>query len=143
MMEKRHRKISDAEKEAIKKDLKKVLEKHPEISFAYLHGSFIKEQGFKDIDIAVYLIETPSSILDYELKLETELMGAAVHYQVDVRVLNSSPLSFRYNVIKEGIPLIVRDDDKRAEFQENTLIDYFDFAPYRKMYLKEVLGVGI
>lgn len=142
-MEKRHKKISDAEKEAIEKALKKVLEKHAEISFAYLHGSFTKKQGFKDIDIAVYLIETPSSILDYELKLETELMQAAVHYQVDVRVLNASPLSFRYNVIKEGIPLIVRDDDKRAEFQEATLIDYFDFAPYRKMYLKEVLGVGI
>jgi len=64
-------------------------------------------------------------------------------YIVDVRVLNMSPLSFKYNVIKNGIVLISRNDDERADFQEVTIASYFDFAPYRKMYLKETLGLGI
>jgi len=62
---------------------------------------------------------------------------------IDVRVLNASPLSFLYHVIKGGRILMARDDDIRADFQENTIKHYLDFAPFRKMYLKEVLGLGI
>jgi len=31
-----------------------------------------------------------------------------------MRILNSSPLSFRFNVIKHGMVLFVRDDDERV-----------------------------
>ncbi len=143
MEAKRHKKIPKDKRTAIENNLKEVLEKHPKISFAYLHGSFIKDEGFGDIDVAVYLKDIPPSPLDYELKLETELMDAVGCYTVDVRVLNMSPLSFKYNVIKDGVLLIVRDDELRAQFQETTLINYFDFAPYRNNYLKETLGVGV
>ncbi|OGW73018.1 MAG: hypothetical protein A3J72_08415, partial [Nitrospirae bacterium RIFCSPHIGHO2_02_FULL_40_19] len=118
------------------------LEKRPEIVFAYIHGSFAKGEDFKDIDVAVYLKDVPPSPLQYELTLEAEQMASIVRYPVDVRILNTSPLSFKYNVIKEGVLLLVRDDDLRADFQEATLAGYFDFAPYRKMYLKETLGLG-
>ena len=143
MIEKKHKKISQTEKRAIENNIKSVLEKHPEIVFAYIHGSFAKREDFKDIDVAVYLKDIPSSPLQYELALETALMGAAPHYPVDVRMLNASPLSFKYNVIKEGVLLMVRDDDLRTDFQEATLASYFDFAPYRKMYLKETLVLGL
>ena len=60
-----------------------------------------------------------------------------------MRVLNQAPLSFRYRVIKEGVVLVIRDEALRCEFVESTLRDYFDFAPFRKMYLQEALGLGI
>lgn len=137
------KKVSNREKDVIIKKLKKALEKHAEISFAYLHGSFITGEGFKDIDIAIYLKEMPLSQLEYELKIESELMKIIERHPVDVRILNTSPLSFKYNVIKDGIYLIVRNDDERADFQEVTLRNYFDFAPYRNIYLKETLGFGV
>ena len=31
-----------------------------------------------------------------------------------------APLSFKYNVIKDGIVLLSKDDDKRADFEEKT-----------------------
>lgn len=131
----------DSNKKAIEEKIRKALKKYAEISFAYLHGSFINEDGFKDIDVAVYIKELPQSILDYELQLETALMKVIEKYIVDVRVLNTSPLSFRYNVIKSGILLVATNDDERADFQEATLSRYFDFAPYRNLYLRETLGV--
>ena len=143
MKEKRYKKISQTEKQLVENCIKNALKKRPEIVFAYIHGSFAKQEGFKDIDVAVYLKDVPSSLLQYELGLETELMGAIAHYPVDVRALNGSPLSFKYHVIKEGTLLIVRDDDMRADFQEVTLSAYFDFAPYRTMYVKETLGLGV
>ena len=85
----------------------------------------------------------PASVLEYELQMETDLMKALKKYIVDVRVLNGAPLSFKYNVIKDGIVLLSKDDDKRADFEEKTIILYLDFLPYRKSYLKETLGVEV
>ncbi len=131
------------DKELVQRLLRQVLEKHGEISFAYLHGSFLEGNRFQDIDTAVYLERLPESVLEYELELESELMGALGIHIIDVKVLNTAPLSFKYNVIKDGIILMARDDDERANFQEATTIAYLDFLPYRKTYLQETLGVEI
>lgn len=137
------RKLTKTEKEVIVNSITKHLEVRREISFAYIHGSFLQEGYFKDIDIAVYLNDVPESYLQYELQLESELIQLLAAFEIDVRVLNSAPLSFRYHVIKEGQLLMARDDDIRADFQENTVTHYLDFAPFRKMYIREVLGLGI
>lgn len=119
------------------------LEKRPNLLFAYVYGSFVMADKFRDIDIAVYLKQIPSTPLHVELELETELGNIIKNYLVDVRILNNAPLSFRYNVIKSGKPIVVVDDDARTDFEEATLSNYFDFSPFRKMYLKETLGHGI
>ena len=129
-----------SKKKVIIKDIKKILIDKKEILFAYIHGSFVTEEYFNDIDIGVYLKSLPSSPLEYELSLEAEFMDKIRGYIFDIRILNNAPLSFRYNVIRYGILLFARDDDLRSEFQERTVINYLDFLPYRKRYLKEVLG---
>jgi uncharacterized protein len=129
-------------KEKIVEIVKQELQKHDEIVFAYLHGSFAEKDTFHDIDIAVFLKELPESKLGYELELETKLIQV-IGRIVDVRILNNVPISLRYHVIKKGLPLLIRDDNERVEFQEFTLLRYFDFAFFRAMYLKETLGLGI
>src|SRR6266545_446120 len=47
--------------------LREELLRRPEIVFAYLHGSFVKEKDFRDIDLGIYL--QPASDLSYELDL--------------------------------------------------------------------------
>jgi predicted nucleotidyltransferase len=143
MNEKVHKPLIEEEKQAAITAVRSSLEAHADISFAYLHGSFAAGSGFRDIDIAAYLTHFPTSPLGHELRLEAELMKAVGGYPVDVRVLNNAPLSFRYNVIKGGLLLFARDDDERADFVERTLSAYFDFAPYRTLYLKETLGLGV
>ena len=135
--------VDEKTKSSIIEELKGCLEKQENIAFAYLHGSFVTEERFKDIDVSVYLTSLLSSVLEVELELETELGNVIRKYPLDVRVLNGAPLSFRYNVIRHGFPLVVKDDDARADFVEATLADYFDFAPFRENYLKEVLSSGI
>ena len=142
MREKIHSKLPNKDRSAVIDSVKRTLDKRLEISFVYLHGSFAKGGGFRDIDVAVYLKDVPASPLEYEIALEAEIMQALAGYPVDVRVLNNAPLSFKYHVIKEGLTLIVRNDDTRSDFQEATLAQYFDFAPFRALYLKEALGIG-
>ncbi len=108
-----------------------------------MHGSFIKEGRFRDIDLAIFLKEIPVSSLKYELEMEIRLSGIAGRLPVDIRILNGAPLSFRYRVIKEGKPLIVRDNAKMADFIEATVTQYLDFSPHLENYLKETIGLGV
>lgn len=113
------------------------------ILFAYIHGSFVTGERFRDIDIAAFLANPHGHRIEEELSLESELSRVMKNLPVDLRIMNDTPLSFRYNVIRYGRPVFVRDSDARFEFEESTLRDYFDFAPYREMYLRETLGVGL
>lgn len=86
----------------IQERIVKILKDKQEIFFTYLHGSFL-EDYFRDIDIAIYLDEVKSrrDTLKYELTLES-LLEEAVGLPVDLRVLNSAPLSFKFKVVKGG-----------------------------------------
>jgi predicted nucleotidyltransferase len=142
VMEEKYFKITRQEKEDIVRRIDGFLQNHPDLLFAYVHGSFISNDQFRDIDVAIYLKAKPTELLQAELDLETALYNL-IQYPVDVRILNSAPLSFRYNVIKDGRRLAVINDDARCDFEETTVSNYFDFAPYRKMYLQEALNRGV
>ena len=91
---------------------------------------------------------TPEKKLDkkeaihLEFEIESELENA-VHFPVDVRILNRSPLSFRYNVFKEGTLLFSKDELTRSDFISLTMVMYHDFNFYRKRYMKEALGLEV
>ena len=60
--------ISKDEKEEIRRRIVALLKTRREILFAYLHGSFLKDD-FQDIDVAIYVAElgTKRDALKYEL----------------------------------------------------------------------------
>ena len=141
---KRYRNLPESKRAEILKVLERALEKEQGLCAVYVHGSFIKEGPFHDIDIALYYYPTPEfNLLDKELGIEVALEEALIRagfcVPVDVRIINRAPLSFRYHVIKEGKLLLVREDNRRVDFEVLTLTQYFDFAPFRAAYLKEVL----
>jgi predicted nucleotidyltransferase len=125
------------EREKIKLEIKEALSKKDEILFAYIHGSFIERRPFRDIDIAVYVREKPSTFYEMELEDElTELTG----FPVDVRVLNDAPLTFRFRVIG-GELLFSKDEKGRCRFEEETMAKYHDYYYYLELYRREALGI--
>ena len=134
--------VSDKEKENIISTISSMLEKEISIVFSYTYGSFL-EGVFKDIDAAIFIDEGKiTSFLRYELQMESLLNNEVGKFSFDVRILNGAPLSFRYEVIKSGRLILTKDEEKRNDFETSTLSHYFDFAPFRERYLKEVLGIG-
>jgi len=119
--------------------ISKVLEKEPDILFAYLFGSYAKgiQDEKSDIDIAIYLKDEkliekdplyPSRIA---IKIERELAGKRM---IDVRILNGSTLRFRNQVLRYGKLLFSRDEKKRIAFETSSLDQYFDFKPHFDRY---------
>lgn len=120
------------------------LSQEPEVSAAYIFGSFTRSEAFGDIDVGVF-VEAPESLrspLEYEFSIESAL-EKAVRLPVDVRVLNGAPLSFQHQVISKGVLIIDRDPNRRAAFEGNVRKQYFDFSRFRNRYLKEAAHAGI
>jgi hypothetical protein len=136
-------KISDSEKEKILEKIIDNLKDEDSIIFAYSHGSFL-EGSFRDIDLAIYVQTTlnKKEALKLELKLEREL-EEKIKLPIDIRILNYSPLSFRYNVIKDGKLILSRNENLRCDFASLSIREYLDFNFYRKRYMKEVLGLEV
>jgi len=142
-MENRYFQATSQEVDAARAVIRDHLSGRPEVAFAYLHGSFVTDGRFRDIDVALYLNRPVFSPVQIELELETQLSALIREWPVDARVLNGAPLSFRYSVIKNGQLLFAVDDNARSDFVEATLCNYFDFSPFRKAYLKETLGLEV
>jgi len=119
--------LGKEQKEEVQRRIADILEERREITFAYLHGSFL-EGNFQDVDVAVYLSERKSKreVLRCELKLEREL-EEVIGFPMDVRILNHAPLSFKFKVIESGVLLFSKDEGSRCDFESLTMVEYQDF----------------
>lgn len=130
------------DKDKITKTINSYLQQQDEIYAAYLFGSYVTDELFRDIDLGVLVQAEPENLLDYEFELEINL-EKLVKFPVDVRVLNKAPATFTQNVIRHKTILIDKDPNKRADFESYVLRTYFDFAPFRRLYLAEVIDAQI
>lgn len=122
--------------------IRRCLEERREIVWAYLHGSFQEGVAARDIDIAVWVDAERIPAAEwrrYELDLAA-LLHLRARHPVDVRVLNDAAPAFRYHALR-GEPLVVRDHEHLDEVRARTWDEYFDFLPFARQYLREVLGV--
>jgi len=121
--------------------IKTVLQRQPNIVFAFLHGSFLSEPSFRDIDVGVFLdTENPSAYLDVEIGLSQDIEdGLGSEFPVEVKIVNQAPVSFRFSVIT-GTLLFANDDDILVEFMTTTARQYLDFAPLKHRYMREAMA---
>ena len=133
--------IFTEKKEQITDLLIRLLEERNEIIFSMLHGSFVREGKFKDIDIAVWVDEhrvIRDAALDYELSTSVDI-SYNLPYPVDVKVINYAPLGFQYYAVA-GRLLTSSDDDFRVETVTAIWNRYFDFLPKSKEFLLDMIS---
>ena len=134
--------LAKQKKEEIIKTISACLLQHDEIFAAYIFGSFITQEAFTDIDLGVLLRHGYEDLLEYEVELERKL-EKLVKFGIDVRILNSAPVSFSQNVIRSGQVIVDTDPNRRSDFESYALKKYFDFARFRRRYLSEVSNAPI
>ena len=133
--------IFTEKKEQITDLLIRLLEERTEILFSMLHGSFIREGKFKDIDIAVWVDEhrvIRDAALDYELSTSVDI-SYKLPYPVDVKVINYAPLGFQYYALAGRI-LTCSDDDLRVDTVVCIWNRYFDFLPKSKEFFLDMIS---
>ena len=93
-----------------------------------------------DIDIAVYFSDATSREKFFELKIAllSKLYPLLETEKIDLVILNESPLSLTYRVLKDGEIIVENDPQKRITFYENTIIRYLDFLPFITAMNKQI-----
>lgn len=138
-MEMRRFDHSKEEKERLREKLIQLLWEYGEIEFAYLHGSFLSNLPYQDIDVAVYVRpgmtdeEQFDRILDMSAQLSAEL-----GLPVDVQMLNTAGLEFQFSA-SSGQLLMARDDMKRYDYLEELWPRYFDYQYLAKQSMLDLL----
>lgn len=118
-------------KEDFLKRINKVLSAFKEIEVGFVFGSFIEADSFEDIDVALLISEVihdPYEQMKFAMKVGRKLEKAIqFRYEVDVKILNSSPNYFQYEVIKDGKLVFCRDEVKRIRYEDGVLSNYLDY----------------
>jgi predicted nucleotidyltransferase len=120
-------------REAVLDKLAQALTRREDVVFAYVHGSFQQEEGFHDVDLAVWMNPAASERLDLELGAE---LSEVVGFPVDVRVVNRASVAFLFHVVR-GRLLLVRDERLLADLIERTARSYHDAAPLARRAVRE------
>jgi predicted nucleotidyltransferase len=123
------------DKEKLLKVLKEVLAKDERVIFAYVYGSFVKEQSFRDIDIGIYVKNSEENPLVVSPDIKTQLSRVVRREnteftadQFDVQIVNHAPFTFLKRVFKEGILLVDRDPELRTDLVEYVSSKYRECA---------------
>jgi uncharacterized protein len=133
--------ITDRHKPRVVQELAENLCVRSEVQFALLHGSFLLDRPFHDVDVALYcdpVLLGGRTFREYEINLVVDLSGQ-LGLPVDVRLLNDAPVGFRYHAL-QGVSVFFRNEDQLDDFRARTWDEYCDFIPFSRRYLREVMG---
>jgi hypothetical protein len=103
-----------------------------DILFAYAYGSFIRNEPFRDIDIAVYTKGDKGFIFESSLSVE---LSDVVKFEVEVKILNTAPVAFQMSVIREGRMLFSKDEKLRTNFIEEIGRRYIEYSHFRNIFM--------
>jgi uncharacterized protein len=114
------------------------LQDEPGILYAYLHGSFLDQPAFRDVDVAIHVTDAaaPGGRLAVDL---SAALTAAFGLPVDVRAVNDAPLSFRFHALR-GRLLVSRDDERLADAIEDTARRYHDIESLLRRATREAFS---
>lgn len=112
------------------------------VILAYLFGSTVRGEAncLSDIDTAVLFDSTltKKEAFDLQLKLIVDLGDLLKTKNIDLVVLNDSPLLLAFNIIRDGIILKSEERD-RVRFETGIMSRYYDEKYYIDRHMKRTI----
>jgi hypothetical protein len=136
-------KIDQKARAMIVAEVEGVASGHEDIALAYVYGSFVRENMFRDLDVAVVLAKAKSRYEEEKLcsalarEIEERIKP---RIEVDVRAINSAPPHFQFEVLKTGKLVFTRSENERILFEEEVLSNYQDYADTLKWFEQKLIG---
>ena len=125
-------------KKEITEKIKYFLQNRKEIIFAYIFGSFVENESFNDIDLAIYINKAYdlSKNLFYEVELSNQL-EKLIKKSTDIIVLNHSN-DIILNRATKGLLVKNSNDNLRVNFITTGWKKYWDFKNKLQEHIKEM-----
>jgi uncharacterized protein len=120
--------------------IRRCLSRHRAIQAAYVFGSVAtgRARPDSDIDVAVLVDEraSPNGTLKVRLQLMADLGSALGRSDVEVVILNESPILLAHRVLSQGVLVYERSATQRVRFQVRTASRYLDLVPMLETQLR-------
>lgn len=123
-------------KESIIERIREYLSHKREVILAYVFGSFLESDSFKDMDIALLLDAkiggaSEVSFPKFALKLASELERSVAppRLDFDLKILNLTPIYFQYEVVKKGTLVFSRSEVESVQCEVRVISEYLDYKP--------------
>jgi len=115
------------------------LRKVPGLAAVYLFGSYGTEHQtpLSDVDLAFVFAEGRVPDGKGHLSLIGTVTSALHEDDVSVSLLQRVPLALRFSILSKGRPLFVYDEIALADFVEETIDRYIDFAVDYEPFLRD------
>jgi predicted nucleotidyltransferase len=124
------------EREKIIAALKEISHQHDEVITVYLYGSHAhgSPRPRSDIDVGILFASFVSDTLKASFGLEAEINQSLDTHKTEVANLNDASLRLRAEVLTTGIRVFSRDEDRRVEFEFNTMREWWDEQAWHELY---------
>jgi predicted nucleotidyltransferase len=132
-------KLLDQKIHSVLETLKQYFNNREDVLMSFIFGSVIKgrEHEGSDVDIAIYL-KPERNMLEIEepvyYKSEDEIWGdleRIFQKEVDLIILNRSPVTICDMAVREGLPILIRDRKTFLRYMvavSNLAVEYRDFV---------------
>lgn len=114
--------------------IRPILAERPAVRLAVVFGSVARGNArpSSDVDLGVWLAEDdPSQLWDIEVAL-----AGGLGRTIDLVDLRRAPPLLRFEIAREGIPVLERDEDEWHRFKVRAMLDWWDFAPMARKFHK-------
>ncbi|MDX9923860.1 MAG: nucleotidyltransferase domain-containing protein [Ignavibacteriaceae bacterium] len=108
-----------------------ILRKDENILFAYLFGSYVRDEVWfgSDLDIAIYFRSEPELL---DIGGICNDLEEALNVKIDLAMLNHLPdkhPELGFNIINEGILLFTKEESTLRNYKHKVLLHYLDVKP--------------
>jgi predicted nucleotidyltransferase len=119
------------------KAVKAFVADRPEVTLAFIFGSFIggRMSEESDIDLAILFKKAPDLNNYMELK---EKLSDSLKREVDLIILNTAPPIIKFQILKQGL-IFKQDERAYSDFFIQTIKEYDDLKYFRKEVEKNLL----
>ncbi|HJL15675.1 MAG TPA: nucleotidyltransferase domain-containing protein [Sandaracinaceae bacterium LLY-WYZ-13_1] len=108
-----------------------VMTRHPKVAVAYVFGSVARgdARADSDLDVGIVFAERHSGRTELLARLSGEISSATDIERVDVVDLEAQGPIFAHEVLLGGRRAHVGSEERRVDFESDTLVRAFDFRP--------------
>ena len=129
-------------KKEVMDKIRKIVSEFDYVSAAYVFGSYIHNDDFNDIDVALLISNELNPYVSFKFammvarELERQIKP---RFEFDVKILNHSPIEFQYEVLKTGEVVFLRDRTENIEYESKAISNYLDFQTTAEYINKKFL----
>jgi len=130
-------------KKEVMDEIGKIVSGFDYVSAAYVFGSYVHDDDFNDIDVALLISNelNPYASFKFEMRVARELeRQIKPRFEFDVKILNQSPIEFQYEVLEKGEAVFLRDRTETVEYEFKTISNYLDFQTTTEYLNKKFLA---